>query len=263
MGQTASLPHSDVRDRVSAAEWDVRVDLAACYRLFARFGWDDGIFTHNSIRVPGRDDHFLLNPYGFMFREITASMLVKVDTEGNIVDGGAQGEDADIIKAGFTIHSAIHMNSDTAHCVMHTHTTAGTAVSAQEGGLLPLTQKALRYYNRIGYHDYEGIADDLEERQRLVRDLGPHKSMILRNHGLLTTGVSVAEAYAMMAGLQSSCESQLAAQAGGGPLVLPSPEVCEHTAQQFDKFGENQRANDASFAALKRMLDDEDPTYKH
>jgi len=251
-----------VRERVSATEWEVRVDLAACYRLVTRNGWDDGIFTHNSARVPGADDHFLINPYGLMFREITASNLVKVDTDGRIVDGGALGQDVDIITAGFTIHSAVHMSREDAQCVMHTHTTAGMAVSAQKAGLLPLTQKSMRFYKRIAYHDYEGIADDLDERERLVADLGPHKAMILRNHGLLTVGGSVAEAYSQMAYLEHSCATQLAAQAGG-ELVTPSPEVCEHTAKQFDTFGGNQRGNEASFAALKRMLDDEGSTYAH
>ena len=261
MDQSATAGASPVRERVSAAEWDVRVDLAACYRLFARFGWDDGIFTHNSVRVPGKEDHFLLNPYGLMFHEITASNLVKVDTEGNIVDGGILGADAHIIAPAFPIHSAVHMARPDVACVSHTHTIAGMAVSAQEDGLLPLTQKSMRFYDRLAYHDYEGIANDLDERERLVADLGDKRAMVLRNHGLLTAGRSVAEAYSLMAYLQHSCESQIAAQAGGGRLRVPSPEVCEHAARQFDSFGDNQRGNDASFAALKRLLDLEGVAY--
>ena len=260
MDQRASAGTSPVRGRVSAAEWEVRVDLAACYRLFARHGWDDGIFTHNSARIPGREDHFLLNPYGLMFDEITASNLVKIDMQGTIVDGGALGDDVDVINAGFTIHSAVQMARSDVICVCHTHTTAGMAVSAQEDGLLPLTQKSMRFYDRLAYHDYEGIADDLDERQRLIADLGENRAMILRNHGLLTAGRSVAEAYSLMAYLQHSCETQIAAQAGG-ELRLPSAEVCQRTARQFDRFGDNARSNDASFAALKRSLDREGSTY--
>ena len=260
MGQTMKAAGGSVRERVSAAEWEVRVDLAACYRLFARYGWDDGIFTHNSARVPGNEDHFLLNPYGLMVHEITASNLVKVDMDGTIVDGGELGQDADVIKAGFTIHSAVHMSREDAKCVTHTHTIAGMAISAQKGGLLPLTQISMRFYNRLAYHDYEGIANDLDERERLVADLGPHKAMVLKNHGLLTTGGTVAEAFSQMRYLQHSCESQIAAQAGG-ELTMPPPEVCEHAASQFDNLGGNQRGNDAGFAALKRMLDQENNTY--
>ena len=257
-----SAVKSDVQARVSPAEWELRQDLAACYRLVYRYGWDDGIFTHNSVRVPGNDEHFLLNPYGFMFHEINASSLVKVDIEGNIVDGGAMGTDANIIDAGFTIHSAVHMAREDVGCVMHTHTVAGMAVSAQAEGLLPLAQTSMRFYKRLAYHDYEGVATDLDERERLVADLGTRKAMILRNHGLLTVGSSVAEAFSMMRYLERACQLQLAAQAGG-TLITPSDEVCEKTAKQFDRLGDNQRSNDSAWAALRRMLDVEDASYKH
>jgi ribulose-5-phosphate 4-epimerase/fuculose-1-phosphate aldolase len=257
-----SAVQSDVQARVSPAEWALRQDLAACYRLVYRYGWDDGIFTHNSVRIPGKEDHFLLNPYGFMFHEINASSLVKVDTEGNIVDGGTQGMDANVIDAGFTIHSAVHMAREDGRCVMHTHTVAGMAISAQVEGLLPLAQTSMRFYKRLAYHDYEGIATDLDERERLVADLGTHKAMILRNHGLLTVGATVAEAFSIMRYLQRACELQLAAQAGG-TLTMPSDEVCEKAAQQFDRMGNNQRSNDSSWAALRRLLDVEDDSYKH
>lgn len=262
MDQAISEAENDVRARVSPAEWALREDLAACYRLVYRNGWDDGIFTHNSVRIPGNEEHFLLNPYGFMFHEINASSLVKVDTEGNIVDGGALGLDADVIDAGFVIHSAVHMARDDARCVMHTHTVAGMAVSAQADGLLPLAQTSMRFYNRLAYHDFEGIATDLDERQRLVADLGTRKAMILRNHGLLTVGATIAEAFSLMRYLQRACEVQLAAQAGGN-LSLPPEEVCEKTAKQFDGMGSNQRSNDSAWSALRRLLDVEDPSYKH
>lgn len=253
---------SEVRARVSPAEWALREDLAACYRLVQRNGWDDGIFTHNSVRVPGDKEHFLLNPYGFMFHEINASSLVKVDLEGNIVDGGALGLDADIIDAGFTIHSAVHMSREDARCVMHTHTIAGMAVSAQADGLLPLAQTSMRFYKRLSYHDFEGIATDLGERERLVADLGENRAMILRNHGLLTVGRSIAEAFGLMRGLQRACEVQIAAQAGGN-VTTPPEAVCEKTAQQFDRMGNSQRSTDSAWAAYRRLLDAEDPSYKH
>ncbi|MBM08338.1 MAG: class II aldolase [Magnetovibrio sp.] len=254
---SVALPNrTSLRDRISAEEWQVRVDLAACYRMVARNGWDDGIFTHNSARVPGVDDHFLLNPYGLMFSEITASSLVKVDVDGRVIDP----PDAEIINAGFTIHSAIHMSRHDALCVMHTHTIAGMAVSAQACGLLPLNQKSMRFFNRIAYHDYEGIADNLEERERLVEDIGNCRAMILKNHGLLTAGRTIAEAFTLMRYLQNACELQIAAQAGG-ELTIPPPSVCERVALQFDRSGDNQCANDASWAAYKRSLDREEPDY--
>jgi len=249
---------ASVRDQVSEAEWQTRVDLAAAYRLIARNGWDDGIFTHNSARVPGTADQFLINPYGLLFEEITASCLVKVNMDGTLIDAD---EDTDIIDAGFTIHSGVLEARPDVQSVMHTHTTAGMAVSAQKDGLLPLTQKSLRFYNRVAYHDYEGIADDLDERERLARDLGDKSSIILRNHGLLTAGSTVAEAYDLLRRLEHSCAAQVAAQAGGGELTIPSAEVCEHTARQYDSSGNNQKSSEATFAAYKRSLDRDDPSY--
>lgn len=242
--------------KVSDAEWQLRVELAAVYRMLHKFGWDDGIFTHNSVRLPGEEHHFLINPYGHTFDEICASNLVKVDLEGNIVDDSPHG----IIHAGFVIHSAIHMAPGDNVCVMHTHTLAGMAVAAQKQGLLYLNQKSFQFYGRLSYHDYEGIADDLDERDRLVRDLGTNRAMILRNHGLLTTGRTVAEAFHMHRYLQRACEIQLAAQSGGAELLIPSKDVCDHAGQQFE--GDGSPKGGPTFAAFMRQLDREDPSYR-
>ena len=248
-----------VRDSVSEEEWKVRVDLAACYRLVAYYGWTDLIFTHISARVPGTDNHFLLNPYGLMFEEITASSLVKLDTDGEIV----METDYEVNAAGFTIHSAVHQARHDLACVMHTHTVAGMAVSAQKAGLLPLAQTSLEFYENLAYHDYEGIALDLDERERLVADLGDKMAMMLRNHGLLTCGKSVAQAFTKMHSLEKSCQLQVAAQAGG-ELILPSKEVCEHTAKQFRQ-SENTEAeghlDQLAWTALLRKLDRINPGY--
>lgn len=246
-----------LRDKVSEEEWALRCDLAAVYRLIHKFGWDDGIFTHSSVRLPGRDHHFLINPYGHLFSEVCASNLVKIDIDGNILDDSPY----DVIRAGFVIHSAIHMSRGDAGCVIHTHTREGMAVSAQKGGLLPLNQKSMLFYNRLAYHDYEGISNDIEERDALVRDLGNHHSMILRNHGLLTTGRTIAEAFHHHRNLQDSCELQLLAQSSGAELVIPPSAVCEHAAEQFEGDG-TPRGGD-TFAAYLRMLDHEQPDYKH
>src|SRR5215831_17573717 len=188
---TASAKPSSVRDQTTEAEWQARVDLAAAYRLVALYGWDDLIFTHISARVPGGDHHFLLNPYGMMFDEVTASSLVKIDLQGQKV-----GDSPYFINpAGFTIHSAVHEAREDALCVMHLHTRNGIAVSAQKDGLLPLSQQAMFALASLAYHDYEGLALDAEEKPRLVADLGNKKSLILRNHGLLTVGRTVAEAF--------------------------------------------------------------------
>lgn len=243
-----------VREKVSTGEWRVRVDLAACYRLVAHFGWDDGLATHNSVRVPGTDDQFLINPYGLMFDEVTASSLVKVDMDGNTVLESPWG----VNNAGFTIHSAVYMARPDAGAVIHTHTVAGMAVSAQRDGLLPLTQKSLRFYDRTAYHEYEGLALDLDERQRIAASLGAHKALILRNHGLLAVGATVREAFIVMRGLEFACQAQIAAQSGGAPLVTPPPEVCEHTARQFEA---NSDPGGRDWPAFLRLLDRLDPSY--
>ncbi len=206
---------NSIRDQVSPEEWQTRVDLAACYRLVALYGWDDLVFTHISARVPGSDHHFLINPYGFLFEEITASSLVKVDLHGNVVLDSPYP----INPAGFTIHSAIHAAREDAQCVLHVHSINGVAVSAQKNGLLPLSQQSLFALASVGYHDYEGVALNEAEKPRLVADLGEKTALILRNHGLLTCGSSIADAFLAMYILESACMIQLRAQAGGGELI--------------------------------------------
>ncbi|MCW2940306.1 MAG: class aldolase/adducin family protein [Actinomycetia bacterium] len=243
-------------------EAELRRELAAVYRLVAHFKMTDLIFTHISLRLPGPEHHFLINPYGLLFEEITASNLVKIDLDGNLVEPGPYR----VNPAGFVIHSAIHRARSDAQCVLHTHTKAGCAVAAQEGGLLPLSQIALEFYNRVGYHDYEGVALNLAEQERLVRDLGDHPVLILRNHGLLTVGGSAAQAFLRMHYLERACEIQTTAQAGGGPLVVPSPEVCEYTAKQLTGEAEADFADDGAYdlawAALLRLLDRVAPGYR-
>src|SRR5215218_782459 len=200
--------------KMSEAERAVRVDLAACYRLVAMYGWDDLIFTHISARVPGPEHHFLINPYGTTFDEITASSLVKVDLEGRKVLEGS----GDINPAGFVIHSAVHAAREDANCALHVHSVNGVAVSAQEEGLLPLSQHSMFALSSLAYHDYEGVALDDDEKPRLVRDLGDKRFLMLRNHGLLTVGRSVAEAFVAMYFFEAACMIQIRAQGGGGKL---------------------------------------------
>jgi ribulose-5-phosphate 4-epimerase/fuculose-1-phosphate aldolase len=202
-------------ERVGDAEWRARVDCAALYRLVALYGWDDMIFTHISLRLPGPEHHFLINPYGFLFDEITASSLVKVDLDGNIVEPTPYF----INPAGFTIHSAIHAAREDAVCVLHCHTDAGVAVSAQKRGLLPISQTAMACTADMAYHDYEGVALELDERERLVADLGSRNFMLLRNHGTLTVGDSAASAFMRMFYLERACKMQVFAQSGGGELL--------------------------------------------
>jgi ribulose-5-phosphate 4-epimerase/fuculose-1-phosphate aldolase len=211
----------NVREIVSPEEWQVRVDLAAAYRLVAIYGWDDLVFTHISARVPGPEHHFLINPYGMMFEEITASSLVKVDLEGRIV----MESDYHITPAGFTIHSAVHAAREDALCVMHLHTDCGIAVSAQKDGLLPISQQSTFVLASLGYHDYEGLALNDEEKPRLVADLGKKTFLILRNHGLLTVGPTVADAFLSMFLLERACRIQILAQSGGKELIKISNDV--------------------------------------
>src|SRR5215207_3213560 len=210
-----------VREVVSEEEWQVRVDLAAAYRLVADYGWDDLVFTHISARVPGPEHHFLINPYGVMFEEIAASSLVKVDLNGEIV----MESDYKINPAGFTIHSAVHAAREDALCVMHLHTDYGIAVSAQEHGLLPISQQSLFVLTSLGYHEYEGLALNDEEKPRLVADLGNKTFLILRNHGLLTVGHTVADAFLSMFLLERACRIQILAQSGGGKLMAIDEKI--------------------------------------
>lgn len=257
-GDAATTVAGSGSARGADAEWAVRLDLAAAYRLMARFGMTDLIYTHISARVPGRHDRFLINPYGRLFEEITASSLVEIDLEGVPVGPGAHP----VNPAGFVIHSAIHAARRDVACVMHTHTLAGMAVAGAGCGLLPLNQMSMQFYNRIAYHDYEGISLELSERERLVRDLGDKQAMILRNHGLLTVGRSVSEAFSLMYYLDRACAIQVAAMPMG-QLVTPSPEVCEHAARQHERYAEESTEHtDREWNALLRMLDREDPGYK-
>lgn len=209
-----------VKQHVTADEWQLRVDLAACYRAVAMYGWDDLVFTHISARVPGPEHHFLINPYGMMFEEVTASSLVKVDLQGNKV----MPTDYDINPAGFVIHSAVHEAREDAQCVLHLHTAAGIAISATKEGLLPISQQSLFALSSLSYHDYEGVALNPAEKVRLVADLGETNFMILRNHGLLTCATTIADAFLFMYLLERSCEIQLKAQSTGGELI-PIPDA--------------------------------------
>jgi len=255
---TQLKPVAGVKESVSAEEWAIRVDLAAAYRLVALYGWDDIIFTHLSARVPGPEHHFLINPYNLMFEEITASSLVKIDVDGQPV---AETPYA-VNPAGFTIHSALHMARDDAHAVMHVHTKAGQAVSAQAAGLMPLTQTAMLIREEVAYHEYEGVATDLEERERLVEDIGTKDAMILRNHGTLTVGKSVADCFIKLYFLERACEAQvMALTAGPGGLYNPPQGTPEKAAGQ-GKYGLGMVAEKLAWPALLRKLDRIDPSFR-
>src|SRR5471032_1192335 len=245
-------------DMFDAEEWQVRSDLAALYRLTAHFRMTDMIDTHITARLPGATPAFLINRYGVLFHEMRASDLVKIDHLGNVIDERADSEPGRfrVNAAGFTIHSAIHMAREDLGFVVHTHTAAGTAVSAQEHGLLPISQHALKFYGKLGYHDYEGIALDLGERARLVADLGPHKAMILRNHGLLAGGASAAHAFHEIYFLERACQAQVAALSGGVQLRIPPAPVLELTARQFDSDAADAIIELAWQAALRLIADD-------
>jgi ribulose-5-phosphate 4-epimerase/fuculose-1-phosphate aldolase len=237
-------------------EREMRVHLAACYRLIKHFGMDDLVFTHITARVPGKPDQFLINPYGLMYDEITSSNLVKIDHEGNLVEPTPHP----VNKAGFIIHSAIHMGRPDVNVVLHTHTRAGIAVSCTEEGLLPLNQFALQFYQRVAYHDYEGVATDEDERDRLIADLGERNVLILRSHGLLTCGQTAAQAFSLMYNLEQSCRIQVDVKALGGKTIVPPAEVREKTAAQF---GDGPTAGQREWPALIRMLDRIDPSYRN
>jgi len=254
---TAIAKPTAIRDQVSAEEWQARIDLAAAYRLVALYGWDDLIFTHISARVPGAGHHFLLNPYGMMFEEVTASSLVKVDLDGTKVMDSPHA----INPAGFTIHSAVHAAREDALCVMHLHTDYGIAVSAQKDGLLPISQQAMFPLASLAYHNYEGLALNEDEKPRLVADLGDKSYMILRNHGLLTLGKSAAEAFLSMYILERACRIQILAQSGATELhPVPEP-IIDLTAKQLSAVTVGQGAQ-LTWPGLLRKLDRIDRSYR-
>ena len=249
---------------IDPVEWALRVQLAAAYRIIDHLGWSELIWTHTTVRVPGPEHHFLINPYGFRFDEVCASNLVKVDMHGNIL--GDQNQE--INPAGFVIHSAIHMTRPDAQCIMHTHTTAGMAIAALEGGLLPISMYSLGYYDRVAYHDFEGPSLDLDERRRLAENLGGKHVLILKNHGLLACGQTVAQAFVRMFRLERACQVQLAAQSTGAPMVIPPKKICELSAELSDDFlvaegdkGYSRNPN-PEFAALVRLMDKKDASFR-
>jgi len=245
-----------VKSQVSAQEWSVRVELAAAYQLAFLHRMADHIYTHISARVPGDEEHFLINAYGLTFDEITPASLVKVDLDGKVIlDETGLG----INPAGFVIHGAIHGARHDVGCVMHTHTAAGVAVSAQRRGLLMISQHAMRFHRRLSYHDYEGVALELDERERLIADLGSTNAMILRNHGLLVCGVDVADAFDAMYYLERACQIQVNALAGDVQIVEPSAAVAEKVALQFDKPDRVSRAK--QWPAMLRMLKRSNPAF--
>jgi ribulose-5-phosphate 4-epimerase/fuculose-1-phosphate aldolase len=242
--------------KVSDAEWALRVDLAAAYRMIADYGWDDLIFTHLSVRIPGPEHHFLLNPYNLMFEEITASSLIKVDVEGNAVEPTVFVTNP----AGFTIHSAVHMAREDAQAVMHLHTPAGQAVSAQGDGLLPLTQAAMLVLGDVAYHDYEGLAVDMDERERIVEDLGSKHMMLLRNHGTLAVGETIGEAFLRLYTLERACQAQVMALTAGQNLNNPAQGAPEVAAQQ-GALALPVAAKHLAWPALKRKAFRLDPSF--
>ena len=254
---TTAQKSASVRQAVSEPEWQARVDLAAAYRLVALYGWDDLIFTHLSARVPGPEHHFLINPYGMMFEEITASSLVKINLQGEIVSPSPYF----VNPAGFTIHSAVHASREDALCVIHLHTQHGIAVSAQKNGLLPISQQALFALASLGYHDYEGLALNEDEKSRLVADLGNKNNLILVNHGLLTVGKTPAEAFLSMYILESACRIQILAQSGAAALLAVPERILENVASQLGAVTVGQGAQ-LAWPGLLRKLDRIDPSYQ-
>ncbi len=259
------MAETSVKDKVSAEEWQTRVELAACYRLVDLYGMSDLTGTHISARVSredydedggGEGDAFLLNPYGTFFDEMTASCLIKVDIDGNVLSTS----DSKVNQAGYVIHSAVHAAREDVQCVLHTHTRAGVGVSAQADGLLALSQHSMQFHDRVAYHEYEGVAVNLDERERLVEDLGDRKAMILKNHGLLTAGISIADAFWLMFRLEKSCQIQVDAMAGGADLNVLSSNVAGSTSQFMEDRG--TFLPDLAWPGLLRKLDRENPGFR-
>ena len=242
-----------------AVERELRVQLAAAYRLVEHFGWSELIYGHLTVRVPGEVPTFLINPYGFNYEEITASSFVRIDVDGNVIGGSNHP----VNRAGFVIHSAVHMANSVNKCVMHTHTRAGMAVAALEDGLLQVHMYSTGFHGRIAYHEYEGPSLDLDERERLLADLGDSKAMVLRNHGILTVGRTIPEAFIWLYRLERACQVQLDAMAAGRLHVI-DPKVVAHSARQTTRFLESEAAaGELEFQALMRKLDRIDPSYRH
>ena len=250
-------------DHISEAEWAVRLDLAAAYRLVDHYEMTQLVYNHITAKVPGPEKHFLINEYGLMYSEITASNLVKVDLDGNIIDGTAGTRE--INPAGYVIHSCIHRARDDVKCVLHTHSRAGVAISCLKEGLTPMEQTGLLFEDRVAYHDYEGLALDEDEQARLLDDMGDKCTMILRNHGLLTCGRSIAETFRNMYYLELACRTQLDVMATGREINMPSKEVRDHTAEQFNGAAAgigDGKGNTREWPALLRMLDRKDPSWR-
>ena len=256
MSDLSQLQIESARSRVSPEEWQTRVDLAACYRLVHHFGMDDLVYNHITARVPGEEGHILINAYGMTYDEITASSLVKIDFDGNIVQDSGSGYG--INRAGFVIHAAIHRARHDVACVIHTHTPAGMAVSAMECGLLPLTQNAM-FFSGVGYHDYEGPAVDLEEQKRLQNDLGSHVAMILRNHGLLSVGATIPEAFVTIYWLERACQAQVHAM--NTQCRLPAEDVVKITNDRY-KPGQRRNIGELEWKGLLRLMERRYPGFR-
>lgn len=247
-----------LKDQVSPEEWEARVNLAAAYRLVAHFGWDDLIYTHISARVPGGDHHFLINPLGLMFEEITASSLIKVDLDGNKLNDSPYIAN----KAGFVIHSAVHAAREDAQCVIHLHTDYGIAVSNQKNGLLPLAQSSIPGWLSLAYHDFEGLAVRDDEKERLVADMGDKNALMLRNHGTLTAGTSIAQAFELMYFLEKACKIQILTQSAGAEIQHPSEESIQNTINDLQAVAGANGADLLVWPALLRKLDRMDSSFR-
>jgi ribulose-5-phosphate 4-epimerase/fuculose-1-phosphate aldolase len=258
MSDLSQLGIASMRDRVSRDEWNTRVDLAACYRLVHHFEMTDLIYNHITARIPGTEDHLLINLYGLLYKEITASSLVKIDFDGKVVQDSGTGYGVNL--AGFVIHSAVHRGRPDVACVIHTHTPAGMAVSAMKCGLLPLTQNAM-YFGGLGYHDYEGPAVDLDEQRRLVADLGPHEAMILRNHGLLSVGRTIAEAFVTMYWLDRACQAQVFAVGSSQELLVPGNDVVKTTNDRY-KPDQRRKIGELEWSGLLRLVERRYPGFR-
>ena len=258
MSDLSQIRIPSMRERVSREEWETRVNLAACYRLVHHYGMDDLVYNHISARVPGEEGHFLINAYGMTYDEISASSLVKIDFDGKVVQDSGTGYGINL--AGFVIHSAVHRGREDVACVIHTHTPAGMAVSAMKCGLLPLTQNAM-FFSAVGLHDYEGPAVDIDEQKRLVKDLGANDAMILRNHGLLSVGRTIPEAFITMYWLERACQAQALAVSSNKELVFPDESVVKTTNDRY-KPGQRRKIGELEWSGLLRLLERRYPGFR-